>query len=744
MRYLFFSVSFFLICSGWSRSEEQQTGRIENVVPFKKGIAKIIGGGSTNNAVYTDPASINIYEAANIVGMGAARGNLNHHEYWRDGKPVTDKLERIIGWYRYGLQPKLLFNHYPNSDEEIGGYQKWYNIGRAFAEKYRPNSDFLLSYGIKDWGITDYMAFNEPVWHVIRHPGTMSPESYAEALKGLADGVHSIDSKLNVSPGGYTFPLWQTVLSEHPKLEELALIKAVVPLFNDGTLHCFYLHPYVNRRDFQKSRSAQQIFTQAKEVLGITRDIPFGVVEFCFAGSYIIDDKKDSGRGIDKNANIAEHFGEETEEEKAFGFMAAMWDNLSVTGDMGQPITHCVLAWEPLTTYLGNPNWGLAIQKAPYEGRLAANTIQMNSWLTEGMSFTSIDHEEEVFVLEGNENRLIVWQNWEGWSSIASDTFKIRDIPIGTERIDVFDALSWKSYAGSSGTPSPLQQIEIVDQDEIEVRNLKNDRTYLFMLWKNPSTRNLPIVKLGQISESQEGDESIIIRGKVSSSDGNISVTRFYNGANLLEEYSGGGDMLFKWKNPPAGINNIRITAMDDRGWFNTSQSELAIMHNEESRINVSEDTYIRGFHKRYSGQNFGNLRVIEVKTGGRKAIRYAYLKFDTTSIPDDFESCYLRLKVERNSDQTNSVCQLYEINDDLWKEQQITWEVAPGKGRLIATASVPAPGEWIEFDVTDHIKALPQDDKKVSFRLEKPNRTYLSFHSRESHELNAPFLVFK
>ncbi len=719
----------------------QENEPVKNIVPFRTGVAKMIGGGSTNNAVYENPSNINIYEAANVLGYGAARGNLNHHEYWQDGKPVTKKFDRFIGWYKHGVKPLLLFNHYPDAANPVGGYDKWYAIGNAFAERFRPNSEFLLSKGIKDWGITDFMVFNEPEWHIIRHPGTMSPEEYKMALKGLADGVHAVDPALRVSPGGYTFPIWDNVLKDPPNTDALKLVEAIAPLYNDGTLHAFYLHPYVRKNDFRKKRSAQNIFDHTKKAFGIKKDIHFAVLEYCYAGSYVVNGQKDNNIGIDKNANEAEFYGEASEQEKALGQMAAFWDNITVTGNKGQPITDYVLAWEPLSTYLNNLNWGLAKSKAPYEGRIAANIIQLNTYLTNGMSFTAIDRDREVFTLNGDGNQLVVWQNWDGWSSICGNSFILNDISTETQRLDVFDALSWKSGPGFSGIPQPVQQHTINEERTFIVENLQKGHTYLFMLWGNEKKRIPPRVSIKNTIDNQG---YVQINGNVQSSESNIKLSRIYNGAHLITEIPAGGKLHYTWENPAPGLNELRITAIDENGLLNTAQETIEIPHKNDKLIPALHDTYIRGHHKRYSQKNFNNMKVLEAKTGGQKAIRHPYLLFDLNSAPESFETCRLMIKINENSDFMTNKCLLFAIEDDSWKETDLTWDNAPAKGDLLGTESVPASGEWIAFDVTSFIKNQIQKDKRASFRLEKPGRTYVSFFSREAHPLNVPILSFE
>ena len=136
--------------------------------------------------------------------------------------------------------------------------------------------------------------------------------------------------------------------------------------------------------------------------------------------------------------------------------------------------------------------------------------------------------------------------------------------------------------------------------------------------------------------------------------------------------------MSYQWENPATGLNRLRITAMSEAGLFNTVEQEITVPHPANHKITVSQDTYIRGFHKRYSTKNFNELKVLEAKTGGPRAIRHIYLLFDLESLPNQFESCYLKLKQDQNSDFLTNKCILYGIEDDSWKESTLTWDSAP------------------------------------------------------------------
>lgn len=149
--------------------------------------------------------------------------------------------ETILEAHRYGLTPMLLFEYYTRhhlnemSLDEFGNNEVWVKIGRAFAERFGPNSEWYNAQGITDWCVTFYSAVNEPMWKE-NNPQPISPESYKNALEGLADGVHAVSAELRVSPGGYQeVPLFQNT---NP------YVKAVAPLYNAGKLSALDIHRY--------------------------------------------------------------------------------------------------------------------------------------------------------------------------------------------------------------------------------------------------------------------------------------------------------------------------------------------------------------------------------------------------------------------------------------------------------------------------------------------------------------------
>jgi hypothetical protein len=60
----------------------------------------------------------------------------------------------VLEAHRHGITPMFLFEYYTRWHGELGGYEKWFAIGQAFAERFRPNSPWLPSQGIRDWGVS--------------------------------------------------------------------------------------------------------------------------------------------------------------------------------------------------------------------------------------------------------------------------------------------------------------------------------------------------------------------------------------------------------------------------------------------------------------------------------------------------------------------------------------------------------------------------------------------------------------
>lgn len=399
--------------------------------------AERLGGG--NISLRGDDAKLNVLEQ---LGAGMCRIPIDPRAYWNGERATPEKADRVVlSAYRHRITPVFLLEYYTRWHGELGGYDKWLAIGRAFARRFRPGSEWLKSQGAGDWGVTFYSAVNEPMWRD-NNPTPIKPADYARALEGLADGVHAVDASLKVSPGGYQeVPLFQ---------DRNPYVKAVAPLYNQGKLHALDVHRYWDvqyvpmHKGFRHSLQAQ--FDQVKRSAGITGDIHFCTTEMNF--------KK----------------REVTEEEAARGFLTALWDALTVTGNEDQRVSEFVLPWNIFHTAERDPHYGLCKRLSPWSPTARGQVLQLVCRLTRDMEIMSCDPKGTgITILEGRGRKLWVWQNRPGWSTQSGSQFTLTDLPPPTAKIEVY---------GWNGRRRTLQRKR---QSAVKLTDLPTEETLMFL-----------------------------------------------------------------------------------------------------------------------------------------------------------------------------------------------------------------------------------------------------------------------
>lgn len=169
----------------------------------------IYGQGDIPSRAGGDADSEEQLNAMNEVGCTMSRMPLHPGEYYNEStkKATPGKMDPLIlrAW-EAGISPYILFSYYTRyavqAGTPLGGYDKWYEIGSAYAERFAPNSEWLKSQGLTDWGVRYYTALNEPLWFN-NNWRPYGRDEYRAVLEGLADGVHSIDPSLKVNPHGF-------------------------------------------------------------------------------------------------------------------------------------------------------------------------------------------------------------------------------------------------------------------------------------------------------------------------------------------------------------------------------------------------------------------------------------------------------------------------------------------------------------------------------------------------------------
>ncbi|MCM3702102.1 hypothetical protein [Paenibacillus macerans] len=406
-------------------------------------IGSMMGGGNFTDGSTTQTKR---FEGLNAIGAGMARVNVYPQYYYANGAPTPERLDKMmLQAYKYGITPMILFEYYGSYADNglpIGDYDKWYSIGQAFAERFRPNGTWAQKSGIQDWGVSIYTAINEPDVE-----NAISKTDYHNALEGLADGVHSVDPSLKVNPGGFARA------NSHSDFTLRGYGPAIADLYNSGKLDGIDLHTYY---DVQYApikgtykHSAQNNFDSVKKASGITADIHFYSTEFNF--------KK---RAI-------------TEEEAAKGFLTAIWDNLGVVKNDGQtPATQFAFPWCLFNSTTADGYYGLSLSADSWVPTARGKTLEYVIRATRGMSFASLDPKQSgEYVLSGNGKWMWVWQNLNYWTDHSGGSFTIDGLPDGTYKLEV---IGWDGVR---------ETIPISGEASYTVSGLDVGETYMFVAY---------------------------------------------------------------------------------------------------------------------------------------------------------------------------------------------------------------------------------------------------------------------
>ncbi len=426
---------------------------------------EISGGGNfAVNARQTDMDAQ--YEALQGTGAGAIRMDAYPMDYYDGTKPLPEKSEkRVLEAYRHGVKTVIFLFEYsggyqklPGAANQLGDYQKWHDIGAAFATHFAPNSPWLKSQGISDWGISIFSAINEPdnTPKNVAIPIT-GPSSYYTSLKGLADGVHSVSPTLPVIPGGFA--------AENSRHDHTlgGYGVALSPLWNDGTLDGIDLHIYndvLYAPILTKDGTAlldfgpQAGFDAVKKACHITRDVNFYSTEYNF---------KSETQGID-------------EPLAATRLLTCIWANLGVVKNDGKTsATQLALAWNVFLTAKENAFdggiYGMTLQHNPWVPTPRGKTFQLVMSLTKGMNFVSLDPKKTgEYILEGNGRKLWVWQNYARWTDTPGAQHTIADLPNGAAKLEIY---GWDGLRKS---------IPLSGQKSYTVTDLNRNETYMFLV----------------------------------------------------------------------------------------------------------------------------------------------------------------------------------------------------------------------------------------------------------------------
>jgi hypothetical protein len=415
----------------------------------------LTGGGNFTNGS-TDNDMVARLKALNSIGANMCRLNLYPEYYWNQTSrtPTPEKNDTFIKLaHSHQITPVILFEFYHDYTHPPRDYDTWYRIGRGYAERFRPNSPWLKSQNINDWGVSIYSAINEP-----DAAYTIDKTDFYNMLKGLADGVHAVDSSLSVIPGGF---MSENAFSDHTLR---GYGQAIAPLINEGILAGIDLHTYndvqyapievgVNSGNIKWEHSPQEDFDQVKKGCGITRDIAFYATEYGF---------KNNTQGI-------------TGDYCAKRELTCIWANFGIVGnDHKSPATVFAFPWNIFHLESEDVTYGMSVNKDPWEGNKRGQIYKFICQLVKEVSFVSLDpHKSGIYILQSDVKKLWVWQNLPHWSTIYGNSLHIDNIPDSAESLTV--------YGYDAPWNGARQSIQLEGENSLTVSDLAQGETLMLL-----------------------------------------------------------------------------------------------------------------------------------------------------------------------------------------------------------------------------------------------------------------------
>ncbi len=139
-------------------------------------------------------------------------------------------------------------------------------------------------------------------------------------------------------------------------------------------------------------------------------------------------------------------------------------------------------------------------------------------------------------------------------------------------------------------------------------------------------------------------------------------------------------------------------------------------------RIPVVEDTFVNGGTD--ENTNFGSRGFLNIRNGKGNYDRSVFLKYDLSTVTDEVEKITLHVYGQtKDSNGTQSDIGVFAVQDDTWKEDQITYKNKPQVGEQIDLQTIGSPDQWWQFNVTPFALTKLQTNSIVSLALQQVGR---------------------
>ncbi|NMM54391.1 CBM96 family carbohydrate-binding protein [Paenibacillus aquistagni] len=175
------------------------------------------------------------------------------------------------------------------------------------------------------------------------------------------------------------------------------------------------------------------------------------------------------------------------------------------------------------------------------------------------------------------------------------------------------------------------------------------------------------------------------------------------------------------------GLLSLRITAPTNQGQKgdvtyasreheNVQYHPVLLLEKESYSLLPAQDVYVR--NGSYANTNYGTSSDLVVKNDSNSGYnRVSYLQFDLASLPSEIHRAHLRL-VPKSIGMDHTTGAIYEVENDNWTEETMTWSNKPAAADIVATYLVSAAGSEIMVDVTDAVRSALQGERTWSIQL--------------------------
>jgi len=130
----------------------------------------------------------------------------------------------------------------------------------------------------------------------------------------------------------------------------------------------------------------------------------------------------------------------------------------------------------------------------------------------------------------------------------------------------------------------------------------------------------------------------------------------------------------------------------------------ITLAETQNVTLYPTDDAYVSSY---YSGSNYGSDSKLIIKYDASDQ-RYAYLKFDLSSIPEEavILNATLKLHISYTYQATGVTLSVYRVTGD-WSESSIKYSNKPGNAGSASDQQTISGTGWIVFDVTEDVKAF-------------------------------------